>query len=117
MINITGINLAEFAKKVYELSVPLGLGQLHYTEEPLSDADANECVELSAKDDHIALNMDYVHGRSCKMIVFRNEDALEIRSPWYDHTNTQLKELLDAFDIEDKSSGEHGCACACKDCA
>ena len=35
MIDVTGIDLVEFAKKVYELSVPQGMGILHFTPQAL----------------------------------------------------------------------------------
>ena len=43
---------------------------------------------------HIAINMDYVKGRACKMTVWRENDKLYICNDWYDHSDDDLKELL-----------------------
>ncbi len=95
MIEITGTDLITFVQKVYELSVPQGMGILHFTPQPLSTEDAVNLVDMWEKDNRFAVCMDYVSGRSCKMNVFRDEDnKLWIRDDWYDHTNSQLKELL-----------------------
>ena len=91
MIDITGIDLIKFVKKVYELSQPLGLGFLHYQEGNLSDEEAKALIH---KNDPCIVNMDYVKGRACKMKVFNRESKLEIHDSWYDHTDSQLEELL-----------------------
>jgi len=115
-IEITGVDLVEFTKKVYELSVPQGLGILHFTDSLLTTDEANNLINIFKKDNRIALNLDYVHGRACKMVVFKKEGKLFIRSSWYDHTNAQLKQLLDTFNINMSVTWEHGIACNCTDC-
>jgi hypothetical protein len=60
--------------------------------------------------------MDYVHGRACKMTVFKEDDKLLILDDWYDHTNGQYRRLLNHFNIELKTENEHGMACNCEDC-
>ena len=125
-IEITGVDMPKFVKKVYDLSTPQGLGMLHYTPEPLSD----EIAEKIAKDgDHsdmgfpshktegVALRMDYVQGRACKMTVLRKDNKLYIPNTWYDHTDAQLKELLEHCDLPtDNIGGSHGDACNCDVC-
>ena len=106
MIDVTGVDLVKFAQKVYELSVPQGLGFLHFTPKPLSDEEAKELICNGE------LDMDYVHGRACKMNVRDNK----INDAWYDHTDDQLKELLDAFGIKAKTAAAHGYACNCTKC-
>ena len=98
MIDVTGIDLVAFAKKVYDLSSPLGLGFLHYTPEPLSDEDAKKCI---IKKGNVILSMDYVNGRACKMNILKERDTGKwiIRDEWYDHSEEQYKELLDYFNI------------------
>ena len=113
MIDITGIDLVEFAKKVYELSVPQGMGILHYTPEPLSDKVAKQLVRAEGSS---ALSMDYVSGRACKMHVRRENGKLTISDTWYDHTDRIYTELLDSFGIKRQSDSKHGCACNCIDC-
>jgi hypothetical protein len=112
MIEITGVDLIKFVKKVYDLSVPQGLGFLHYTEEPLTDEEAKSCI---FKEPFI-VSMDYVKGRSCKMNVTKENGKLFIPDRWYDHTDTQLEELLWTFKIEMPSKKTHNIACNCIDC-
>ena len=85
--------LVPFIKKVYDLSHPQGLGFIHYTNEPLSDADAVALIQPTGR---IAVCMDYVRGRACKMCVFRdyNTGTLHFELPWFDHTRVQEAELL-----------------------
>ena len=113
MIDITGIDLIEFVKKTYELSSPQGLGFLHAKDGGLTDEEAKSFIN---KKGDIAISMDYVHGRACKMNVLRKEGRLEIRDTWYDHTDSQLNKLLAHFNIKREGEGEHGCACNCEDC-
>lgn len=94
MIDVTGIDLKKFVQEVYALSVPVGLGVLHARPGGLSDADAQEIIDRESDDGHIAASMDYVHGRQCKMTVFRKNGRLEIPQQWFDHTPQQLGELL-----------------------
>lgn len=113
LIDITGIDLVEFAKKVYELSVPQGLGFLHYTPKPLSDEEAKSCLR---KDTNFCLDMDYVNGRACKMTVFKEGEKLYIRDAWYDHSDSTFQKLLNSFNINATIGSAHGCACNCIDC-
>ena len=115
MIDITGVDLAKFVQKVYELSAPQGLGFLHFKAEPLSEEDTKSIAEQPLRGS-VRLNMDYVYGRACKMVVWEKDGKLQIRDSWYDHTDDQFRELLEEFGITLKTTGEHGCACNCKDC-
>ncbi len=117
MIDITEINLIEFAKKVYELSVPQGRGFLHYTSQPLAGIEAKLLVDIFKDDKTLALDMDYIKGRACKMQVFRQKpDKLKISDTWYGHTDRIYQQLLDHFNIQKHADKEHSCACACIDC-
>lgn len=121
MIEITGVDLKEFAKKVYALSLPQGLGFLHYQSGGLSDKEAEQIITggnslFNRPNDRIALDMDYVSGRACKMVVFKEEGKLYIRKNWYDHTDTQFKMLLKHFNIAINEKIEHSIACNCLDC-
>ena len=123
-IDITEIDLIKFIKEVYRLSVPAGLGRLHFTEGELTDEEAKEILDIWKDDKQFALDMDYIRGRACKMTIFRKDregKEIFIRSPWYDHTNTQLKKLLKAIWPEDRpfpglGPEEHGIACHCVHC-
>lgn len=101
MLNITGVDLPHFAQVVYRLSKPQGMGYIHYKGGELSKADAEAEVASQDSDDRIALSMDYVHGRACKMTVFRlaKTGQLFIRPDWFDHTESQLHQLLDEFGL------------------
>ena len=123
-IDITGINLIEFVRGVYRLSVPAGLGWLHFTEGELTDEEVKEILDIWKKDKQFALDMDYIKGRACKMTVFRKdreEKKIFIYSPWYDHTDIQLKKLLKGVWPKDRlfpelKAEEHGISCHCADC-
>lgn len=91
MIDITGANLVEVAKAAYDLSVPQGMEFLHAIDGPMS----NEHAASLIKDGRLALQMDYVNGRACKLTVFRYEGKLLIRNNWFDHSEDDLIELLD----------------------
>ena len=101
MIDITGIDLKKFVKKVYELSVPIGLGFIRARDGELSDEDAEKIIKgvefdypASKTNDSTPIRMDYVHGRCCKMIVFQKDGKLYINNNWNDHSKGQLKKLL-----------------------
>ena len=115
MIDITGVDLVEFAQKVYELSSPQGYGVRQYVPGSLSSEEAQRFV---LPEGPVALSMDYVRGRTCKMCVWREEGKLTIGDSWYDHTDRLFRnELLAAFDIIiPEAEGEHNTACNCMDC-
>lgn len=87
LIEITGADLRKIIHFVYDKSAPIGLGVLHYTPEPLSEEEVNELIEREKKSPgHVAVHMDYVNGRQCKFVAFRDdEDRLWIRERWFDH--------------------------------
>lgn len=116
MIEITGVDLPRFVQKVYELSVPAGLGFLHFQDGGLPIAEAKRIAEIYKDGEKIALDMDYVRGRACKMVVLREGKKLFMRKAWYDHTDAQLKELLSTFSMTIANNVEHGMACHCADC-
>jgi len=118
MNKITGVDLVKFAQKVYELSRPQGAGFMHFTLEPLSEEDAKSMMIKNPfpGDGQCIMTMDYVKGRACKMQVFKTGEDLFIGDSWYDHTDNQLAELLEAFNIIPPQFGEHGCACNCVVC-
>jgi len=60
---------------------------------------AEQLVDLWREDDRLALSMDYVNGRACKMMVYRHGDKLEIQDVWFDHSTAQLDELLRRCDV------------------
>lgn len=93
MIDVTGVDLVELAKAAYDLSRPQGLGFLHFTPDPLTDEEAQSL--LRDADSHLALSLDYVHGRAVKLTVYRDGDTLSMRDRWYDHSQSQLQELLE----------------------
>jgi hypothetical protein len=115
MIEVTGINLVEFVQEVYNLSVPLGLGHLHYTDSDLSVDEAMLIIRQS-EDYQTAVAMDYVNGRACKMEVFKEDDKLYVRTPWHNHTDKQLEDLLGKFGIDVTEKSRHSPACCCIGC-
>ena len=97
--------------------MPQGLGFLHFTPKPLSNEEAISIVnEPHSSYSKVKLSMDYVSGRACKMTVFEKDGKLFINDSWYDHTDEQFQELLNAFDIKATPNTEHSCACNCLNC-
>lgn len=94
LIEITGVDLVAFTRDVYDLSKPQGLGLWHARPGDLPQEDAQQCVDIWKDDTAIALSLDYLVGRACKMTVFRQGGKLWINDCWYDHTDEQLRELL-----------------------
>ena len=91
MIDITGFNLVDVVKNVYDLSKPQGAGFLHYEEGGLTDDEALSLIDPS---DQIPIMMDYVKGRACKFNVYMKDGRLLIHDAWYDHTAADLQELI-----------------------
>ena len=108
------IDLVKFAQKVYELSKPQGLGFFNFVQDELSETDAKKFVDMSRPG--YCLQMDYIRGRACKMTVFKQDGKNCVSDTWYDHTDKQYKELLQAFGVELVRDKEHGIACNCLDC-
>ena len=97
MINITGVDLAKVVQEAYRLSTPQGLGFLHFQEGGLTDEEAASLIAF--RDPRTPLTMDYVRGRACKLTVFKEGKELFIQNFWYDHSDEQLKELLEAIGV------------------
>lgn len=105
-----GINLVTFVQRVYEMSQPQGMGIMHFQAGGLPEDDAKRIIEREGPDGRIAASMDYVHGRACKMTVFRENGHLYVRPSWYDHSASQYKKLLSEFGVtlpeaEDQPAG------------
>lgn len=120
-IDITGIDLIKFVKEVYKLSIPVGLGRLHFKEGSLTNEEAEEILDIWKNDKQFSLDMDYIKGRACKMTVFKDRNRIYIRSPWHDHTDMRLAKLLKMVWPKDKlfpelKAEEHGIACHCIHC-
>ena len=103
-------DLYELAKKVYELSGVYGMGALQDKGPgPMSDEVARKIVDEGYSHDSdfaygegrkpwgVAIHMDYIHGRCCKFLVWKDDESgkLTIADPWPDHSAEQLKEILD----------------------
>lgn len=93
LIEVTGADLRVMVKAAYELSVPVGLGMLHFTLDDLSDEEIDSLINPTGR---IAVSMDYVRGRACKFTVWREVDTgrLFIRNEWFDHRSILLDEVL-----------------------
>ena len=103
MIKITGVDLRAFVQAVYDLSRPQGLGVLHYQEGSLTDEEADMILNTAFSYAGLALALDYVHGRACKMSVYREDGDLFISNRWFDHSDSQLAELLERVGIKDSA--------------
>ncbi len=113
MIDITGVNMIELVKKVYDLSRPQGLGFMHFNPEPMTDEQARDYIN-----DDGTVNMDYVSGRACKFHVRKEDDQYVIGDSWYDHDNDQLIALLAhvGITVDKDNLSEHSCSCNCDPC-
>lgn len=110
LIDITDVDLRDFVRQVYELSVPIGLGFVHYRPDPLTEKEVDDLLSMCAskQDEPWELYMDYIHGRACKMIVWRHSDGrLYIRKRWDDHTQKDFEKLLTRCGVEYASSDEN----------
>jgi hypothetical protein len=121
-----GFDFAKFVRAVYDLSKPQGLGFLHYSFGTLTDIEVKTIMDLiedkkvphdETYDYDQILYLDYVNGRACKCSLCRDsEDNVFVFDDWYDHTNDQLKQLLEKMGIKAEVNGEHCLGCNCKDC-
>jgi hypothetical protein len=101
MIEVKELDLVKFTCDAYSLSTPQGLGVLHAKEGALSLEEAQSFVKAYEGDKRIALSLDYIHGRSCKMTVWHLEEGgYKLADSWYDHTNAQYEDLLSRHGIE-----------------
>jgi hypothetical protein len=103
MIDITGVNLVDFVQEVYSLSRPQGWGELHFVPGPLPADEAKQLIETWNTHKHIAVSLDYVKGRACKMTVHRDGDRLKIPDRWFDHSGEDLRLLLSRCGLFKKS--------------
>ena len=102
-IEITGCDLRLLVKKAYELSRPQGMGFLHAKPGPLSDGLVDDIL-MRDRGPH-PIMMDYVQGRAVKLSVRRDENnRLWIRSRWYDHSESDLQQLLEAIGVKAPTS-------------
>lgn len=98
-IDITGVDLRQLIREAYELSVPQGLGFLHYTPGPLDE----QAVEDIVTEDRDSIYVDYLLGRAVKLRVRRHPDgSITMPSSWFDHTNEQLRTLLSRVGMSDR---------------
>lgn len=118
MIDVSGVDVRELVRAAYELSAPKGLGFMHFTPEPLSDAEVDAII--GAPDySKCLVSMDYVNGRCCKFGVWQDGDTLTIRSPWFDHSAAQLTALLARVGVTAAAGvtvAEHNPSCECGAC-
>jgi len=92
MIDVTGVPLKSLIAAAYGLSVPQGLGILHFKPGSLSDEEVDEILRMGTP--RIPVSMDYVKGRACKFTVFANDGKHYINNRWYDHSDVVLGVLL-----------------------
>ena len=102
VVDLTNANLVELVKGAYSLSVPLGMGFLHYRPGGLTEEEAQSLVNPDPNARY-AVAMDYVRGRAVKMSVWNVPDNAahnpqgikRFTMPyWYDHTQEEFELLL-----------------------
>lgn len=99
-IDITGCDLRVLIAKAYELSAPQGLGFLHSTQGPLSEATIDEIIVRGKDGGFGPVDMDYVNGRSVKLRTAERDGKWYMPRRWYDHSEHQLSELCAAIGVK-----------------
>ena len=75
----------EVIKAIYDLSIPHGLGLLHYSAESMTEEEARLYIY---EPDMPNLYIDYINGRACKFALRNNKCG------WYDHSPDALGALI-----------------------
>lgn len=100
MIEVTGVDLAEFARKVFELSKSPDDSPRKLSETMLGVVLENKGERQFKK---YVLDMHKVQGRDCNMTVYESSDGRWfINDVWYGHSDEQFDQLLNYFGIERK---------------
>ena len=110
MIDVSGIDKPAFAKAVYALSGPQGMGIMHAKTGALDDETAEKIAGESQ------FHMDYIRGRACKMSLQEKDGKLWAPDTWYDHTDEDYAKLLAEFGFVGQAKVAHGCTCNCESC-
>jgi hypothetical protein len=118
MIRIPQEKVSQLIANVYAMSVPVGMGFLHFKP---GELDKDTLIQLHTEfanrlawcKDHprpaewlfpdTLLIMDYIHGRQCKFSIGYYRGELVINDYWYDHSEAQFTELLRRCDIDAKN--------------
>ncbi len=100
MIDVTGIDLLKFAKDVFDIT-PVGgkVGMIGGKIQALTDKEAQKLIDEYIYDEKIALSVMKIHGRDCRMTVYRSDNSLLIESNWLGHSSEDLQELLNRHGI------------------
>lgn len=86
------VDLVALVKGAYALSQPQGMGFLHYRNGDLTDEQARSLIRED--DPRTPVSLDYVAGRAIKFTVFRQDGKLLVDRRWYDHSESQYRDLL-----------------------
>ena len=116
LLEITGVNLVELVKRVYDGSVPAGMGLIHYEAGELTDEEAKALIREARCNGDAVVNMDYVKGRCCKFTVWEEDGRHFVPRKWHDHTDNHYIGLLGAFGVTLNECTPHGIACHCINC-
>lgn len=99
-IRIPADKINTFIRSAYSLSQPQGMGILHYNPAPMTVEEADEII--NAPHNHRYIGMDYVLGRAVKLTIFKDDEGyyIEDRGRWFDHTDSQWRELQESISME-----------------
>lgn len=99
MIEVTKEQIPLLVAGAYNLSVPIGMGHLHYSPESLTDDEVDSLIDM---DNREVVYMDYIKGRQCKFNIFKDKETNKfyINNTWYDHDEYVFGELLDLAGIK-----------------
>lgn len=102
MLDVTGIDLVKFAQDAFEITPLTGKASMLGIKKngKLSQEEAYKLVEEFNENEEIALRMDRVKGKDCRLTVYRDGKYLLLDSIWTGHTTEDLKELLERHNIK-----------------
>jgi len=99
MIRVKEDQVRTLVAAVYDMSLPVGLGFLHYTPEPLTDAELDHLIDFERE---AVVALDYCKGRQCKFGIYKSklDGSLLMSDHWYDHSDADYVTLLESVGIE-----------------
>jgi hypothetical protein len=100
-VDITEADQRQLARLAYAASRPQGMGMLHYREGELDEETLTQIMEVADKYHEGAIDLDYVHGRACKLRVRRYDGKRYVRLDWYDHSAEAMKVVLRQLNLPD----------------
>lgn len=102
MIDVTDAPLDVLVRAAYAPSRQQGLGYLDTAgqSDTLTDEEVSAILERNKNSPIVALSMDYCRGRSVKFTVMKIGERLYIGNSWHDHSDDELRSLLQCVGLD-----------------